>query len=1225
MQAKNAASIIAVSVSAGLSAAASSSAPAGGNQADDLDGPLDFEDDVASLPGSDTDSTAGTDSTGISGGDTGSTAGSDSSSTAGSDSSSSAGGDTASIPGTETSSLPGSDSSSTAGGDSSSLPGSDPSSTAGSDIDSLNSLPGPDGDDGSLLDGGQDPQQAAKQKPQGFAGAFTLAVNIVAPEWSIFGLARGEDVSERGVSATVDRADVAAGEDVELVAEDNPSIAALAGALAIGLNARAFGAALGWNQVNGSARAAVTDSTIASGGAVSLRAEKGATTRSGQATIVALAIGGAAAKTGGAVGISAAVNGVIARVDAEVDGSAIRAGQGLSIEARDTSSINALTGAVGVSLKSYAGGVAASGNYIDSRVKAQVDDSSVVAEAGSVEIHAKQEANIRVATVGVAATAKGISLAGSIGLQVVLVETVASIEGDSQVTAADNVRVRAETDVTVGAGSGQISISGSGKFAGGAALNLTVISNRTDALIGAAARVATTSAAGRTFRDVTRKPVAGVSVEASSDIFVLGIAIGGSVGAGVSASASGTLNVIASVTRARSRPGAMRGTRASIPRATSTSSPRATSGFPEPPGRSAAARSGWGIGADIGVIAHRTEAYIDDDVTVEADGSVFVQALATESVVSVSAAVALAGKVAVGGTAGVGVLRSHTRASIGDRATVWALGNVLVAADSDTTSWIASASIAGSGTAAVGIGFQIGVLEKSTRAYIGDATVTALARDDAVETFSGGAREALGFSGAEVDAGRDRIAIANHDLNDGDRVVYEGSTALNGLRNGEIYYVIRVDADTIQLASTESNARNGVAVDIGTGNGSAGADHLLRRIVDGEGAHAHADFKTSAVDAASDTIAAEDHGFTDGQEVLYFTDARALGGMETEGRYWVIRVDDDRFKLAATREDALEGRAIDLDTAELSPDQAHHVKALADESLPELDNARVEPTVLAARSGREPETASRKGVIVVAREHQRPRRHRRRGRHRRERGGGADRFGHGALDRHQSPYRRGRPDQRRQPQPAHGRQRPGRARERRAVLPRGQFRADGRRGHQLLRRPRLRGPGDEGLDGRVHPGQDDGEAYDTGVAAQRDVTVTAQAESGNLRITGGAAVTLAGAALAGSVSVLVVNAETLASIDGRVRVTAGGNVLVSASDDTSAINFAGGIGLVGKGFAGAGAIPVTVITKRTTAEIGDHAIVDRRRKRGEFDRARRLARAGAGAARSGGAESGPRR
>ena len=812
-------------------------------------------------------------------------------------------------------------------------------------------------------------QNSAEKK--GIAGAFTLAVNIIAPEWSIIDRAQGGDVSDRAVEAAISDTDVSTGEDVDIKAVDNSYIVAIAGAISVGVQARAFGAALGWNQVNRNVRATVHNSTVTTRGEFSLAAEAGQSRIAGQSTITAAAVAGAVSGKAEAIGATASVNGILSWVEADITGgSVVRADLGVGIEARDVSSINAFTGAIAVSLQAGAFSASISANYTAKTVKARVDASTVESSLGDVDIHAKQQSNVRVATIGVAVSTTKTALPGSVGVQVVMNETVAAIEGASVVTAAGNVRVWAESGIRVGAASGQLSISGAGGFAGGAALNFVTVFNETDASIGRNALVSTTSTGGSEFDDIAGREIAGVSVEAWTDIFVVGIAVGGAVGSQVAVAVSGTLNLIDSTTRARveaTGDGQAKGVDSARDVNVVAESNFVSSGVAGALGISVGA-AGVGVGVDVGVVNHRTYAYIDDDATVGAGDSVFVRALGTESLVSVSVAGAVGNAAAVGVSAGAGILKSWTHAYIGSDATVWAGGHVLVSADSDTTAWIASVNVSGAATAAVGVGFQIGVLEKSTKAYIGaGASVTALADDDAVVVNAGAFGDALGFSGADVDAVSDEITIQGHGLQDGDQVRYTAPVALTGLQGHTSYYVIRVDADTIRLAATRADAESGQAVGIGTSNGSPGATHLLQRVGGGEDSNAYADFTASAVDSTTDTISAEDHGFVSGQEVLYFTEgAMPLGGLSSDGRYYVIKVDDDSFRLAATREEALEAMAIVLDTTDVDPDHGHHVRALTAESLPEVDHAEVDSTLLSAETDREGLTAARKGVIVVA-------------------------------------------------------------------------------------------------------------------------------------------------------------------------------------------------------------------------------------------------------------------
>ena len=61
---------------------------------------------------------------------------------------------------------------------------------------------------------------------------------------------------------------------------------------------------------------------------------------------------------------------------------------------------------------------------------------------------------------------------------------------------------------------------------------------------------------------------------------------------------------------------------------------------------------------------------------------------------------------------------------------------------------------------------------------------------------------------SSVNDSADTITIANHGYATGLRVVYgaEGGTAITALADGGSYYVIKVDANTIKLATTEANA-----------------------------------------------------------------------------------------------------------------------------------------------------------------------------------------------------------------------------------------------------------------------------------------------------------------------------------------------------------------------------------------------------------------------------------
>jgi len=84
------------------------------------------------------------------------------------------------------------------------------------------------------------------------------------------------------------------------------------------------------------------------------------------------------------------------------------------------------------------------------------------------------------------------------------------------------------------------------------------------------------------------------------------------------------------------------------------------------------------------------------------------------------------------------------------------------------------------------------------------------------------------FNGATaVDPTTDQITLTAHPYVTGEAIVYSngGGTTIVGLTNGATYYIIKVDANTVKLATSKANAIAGTAVDI-TADG-VGAAHTL--------------------------------------------------------------------------------------------------------------------------------------------------------------------------------------------------------------------------------------------------------------------------------------------------------------------------------------------------------------------------------------------------------------
>ena len=141
-------------------------------------------------------------------------------------------------------------------------------------------------------------------------------------------------------------------------------------------------------------------------------------------------------------------------------------------------------------------------------------------------------------------------------------------------------------------------------------------------------------------------------------------------------------------------------------------------------------------GADVRVVNNDTKATVGDQVIMNASRDVSVTAKASESMVSVAAGIAGSGTIAVGGAVSVTVLNNHTHASLGNIAgtaangsKISAGGNIFVNATDDTkeTAVVGAAGV-GIGGAGIGASVSVLVVNKDTKAWIGDnATVDAFA------------------------------------------------------------------------------------------------------------------------------------------------------------------------------------------------------------------------------------------------------------------------------------------------------------------------------------------------------------------------------------------------------------------------------------------------------------------------------------------------------------------
>jgi len=137
----------------------------------------------------------------------------------------------------------------------------------------------------------------------------------------------------------------------------------------------------------------------------------------------------------------------------------------------------------------------------------------------------------------------------------------------------------------------------------------------------------------------------------------------------------------------------------------------------------------------------------------------------------------------------------------------------------------------------------------------------------------------------------DVITITNHGFATGDAVTYGdgGDTALGGLSDGGVYYVIRISDQQIKLARTQAESNPTATVIPLGGPGNNSQTFSLTKIV------------IPMASVSGDVITSTNHGFANGDPVRYDAEGgTALGGITDGAVYYVIRLNDNTFSLAST-------------------------------------------------------------------------------------------------------------------------------------------------------------------------------------------------------------------------------------------------------------------------------------------------------------------------------------
>ena len=191
-----------------------------------------------------------------------------------------------------------------------------------------------------------------------------------------------------------------------------------------------------------------------------------------------------------------------------------------------------------------------------------------------------------------------------------------------------------------------------------------------------------------------------------------------------------------------------------------------------------------------------------------------------------------------------------------------------------------------------------------------------------------------------VDYENDTITIPNHGFSLAELVEYDtgGGVAIGGLTTATPYYVIPIDGNTLQLATSVSDANNGVAIDLTTATTATGRHTLKSLIRTPDGTYEISNVPTPntfevtangsvpeivktfdpqfTVDLDLNVIKVPSHGFLTGTKVTYSANGgTALGGLVDDTVYYVVAVNKDFLKLSDTAENAASGVPLSITSA----------------------------------------------------------------------------------------------------------------------------------------------------------------------------------------------------------------------------------------------------------------------------------------------------------------------
>ena len=655
-------------------------------------------------------------------------------------------------------------------------------------------LTGSEKDDTSLT---VEADNAAKITNIAASGSGAAKGSAVAGQISLNWVDNTTDAHVKGGSLKADKA-------TTISAKDQGTIDSYTGAVAVSGGRAAVGASIAANLIEGETTSSLEDTTVNSGGALSVTADEtsqiqsivAAGAGSGKLAAAFAASGnwihtktdahisnandmktgalsvlakngsnatlgvGSAAAGGNSAGASIAVMVNQSAVNASLTGDAKKektiTADGITVEAKnayngaadkDDSKAKAKTVAVGFAggTSQFAGSGSVTVNVIDQKADATIGKGSYDAGGKDVNVHAANTAQL-FGLAGGASLSAGSGVGAAVDVQTYKGYTYAGLADGASLTKASAVQVNAESAEHMTSIAATLA-GGAGSFAGAGAAGAHSIATDTKAYIGNQAEVEGTGAISVTASDETKlKTMAGSG------------AASGNTGVGLTAA----VEVVDKKVEASVGDGATVKGDALTVQAENTSE-----SVTEAVGLGAGGTVGLAGAASETFVTHKTDAHVGKGAQVSVANGAEILA---ESNFAQGAA---AGSVGAAGTVGVGIsnatvsMNAVTKAYADDGAVISGGKKVKIAADH--TSHLTYATIAGGVGGTVGVSGSVGVnvLTTETKAYAGkgaalsameDGEGIAITASDTTDMHGGNGGAAIGISGGGAGVA---VAVSN--------------------------------------------------------------------------------------------------------------------------------------------------------------------------------------------------------------------------------------------------------------------------------------------------------------------------------------------------------------------------------------------------------------------------------------------------------------------------------